>query len=235
MVAVVSCVPIVPGFLCMIWLIDIRPGEFWECQNMAASINNTTIKFTCLCWWLPSIGGWGCDNGDEDELTVIERSEPRHYVVLSTSGRTVNKDCHVGCRITWSGCSLCCRVFWTVNFVITNWQTMADLEVGGMPKLDVCGDPTTMGTRWEKWLWALKLYLAANRVADDKQQTAVMLHSVGMALQDKFCSLVTQTEADKKTFAESADIRDKHFTLVVNVTFERHLFRQLLLSPSEGS
>ena len=111
----------------------------------------------------------------------------------------------------------CCHVFWTVNFVITNWQTMADLEVGGMPKLDVCGDPTTMGTGWKKWLRALKLYLAAKGVADDKQKTAVMLHSGSMALQNIFYLLVTQSEADKKTFAQSVDILDKHFTPVVNV------------------
>ena len=196
---VVSCVPIVPAFLSMIWLIDMRPGEFWECKNMVASNNNTSIKLACLCWWFLSTGGWGCDNGNEDELTAIERSEPRHHGVPSTLGRTVNKDCQVGSRTMWSWCCLCCRVFWTVNFVITNWQTMADLEVGGMPKLDVCGI-----LQW--WGQALKLYLAAKGVADDKQQTAVMLHSGRMTLQDIFYSLVTQTEADKKTLAQSVDI-----------------------------
>ena len=28
-------------------------------------------------------------------------------------------------------------------------MNMADLEVGGMPELDVCGNPATMGTWWK--------------------------------------------------------------------------------------
>ena len=64
----------------------------------------------------------------------------------------------------------------------------------------------------EKWLKALKLYLATKRVVGDKQQIAVMLNSGEMALQDILYSLVTQTEADSKTFAQNVDFLNKHFT-----------------------
>ena len=39
------------------------------------------------------------------------------------------------------------------------------------------------GDSMEKWLKALKLYLVVKGDEDDKQQTAVMLHSRIMALQ----------------------------------------------------
>ena len=89
------------------------------------------------------------------------------------------------------------------------------------------------GDSMEKWLRVLKLYLVAKGDADDKQQTVVMLHSRVMALQDIFYSLVTQNEADNKTFTQSIDIFDKHFTPVLNVPFERLLFRQLQQQPEE--
>lgn len=61
---------------------------------------------------------------------------------------------------------------------------MAQLQVPTIEPFDCEGDPTSIGSRWERWKRALEIYFIATKTNDQNKKRAMLLHSGGMALQD---------------------------------------------------
>ena len=104
-------------------------------------------------------------------------------------------------------------------------------DVGGLPCFNSKDDPTTLGSRWKRWKCAFQLYLTSKGVTADGQKLALLLHMAGIDFQDVYYTLVS--EAEEKTFQQSIQNLDNYFTPKANVSFERHVFRQMEQGPSE--
>ena len=100
-----------------------------------------------------------------------------------------------------------------------------------MPSFDVHGDPATVSQRWKRWLRAVKLYFTGRGgVEKDEQRQALLLHIAGFEVQDLFYSLAGE---EAKTYEETLKILEEHFVPKKNVSYERHLFRQLAQNTDE--
>ena len=108
-------------------------------------------------------------------------------------------------------------------------QVVAD--VGGLPCFNLKDNPATLGSRWKRWKRAFQLYLTSKGVTADGQKLALLLHMAGIDFQDIYYTLFS--EAAEKTFQQSIQILDDYFAPKANVSFERHVFRQMEQGPSE--
>ena len=61
-------------------------------------------------------------------------------------------------------------------------------DVTGIPNFNV-SEATGIAERWKRWLLAFELYFTGKGVTDDDQKYALLLHTAGMDIQDKFFTL----------------------------------------------
>lgn len=109
------------------------------------------------------------------------------------------------------------------------------VEVGIKPFLCEEIDKSVIGTEWEKWLRALKLYLVDGDIKDDIKQRNKLLHLGGIQLQEVAYSIpgaVIDSQEDKKVFDILIDKLSDYFSPRQNSTFERHKFRRI--KPCDG-
>lgn len=121
----------------------------------------------------------------------------------------------------------------------------------GPDKLDVEGDTSAVGIRWERWKRSLLIYLEAADIQIPEKKRATLLHFGGPSLQDIYSNLpganaVTSVPAraappgESDTAAESQDVfeialkkLDEYFLPKQSKVYERHLFRQLKQETGE--
>lgn len=97
-------------------------------------------------------------------------------------------------------------------------------DIGGLDKFDPKGEPSAISQRWKRWKRAFELYVTGKeRITDDGQKAALLLHTAGMDVQEIFFSL----SAENKSYAETMEILDSYFVPKSNIPFERYLFRQI--------
>lgn len=91
------------------------------------------------------------------------------------------------------------------------------------------GDNSNMSQRWLRWKKSFQFYITASGVSDDKQKTALLLHSAGMEVQDIFETLTVAGD----TYGDAVAALDAYFNPKKNVAFERHLFHQAVQNIGE--
>ena len=69
------------------------------------------------------------------------------------------------------------------------------------------------------------MYVSGKGVTNDLQKRSLLLHVAGMEVQEVYFTLVGEDTI--ATFQDTLKVLDDHFILKANVTFERHLFRQI--------
>lgn len=81
------------------------------------------------------------------------------------------------------------------------------------------GDPNSLGSRWTKWVYGFKTYIAAAGVTDDNQKRALLLHCSGESVQEVSDTLPNTGES----FDEALVALDAYFKPKQNKHFERHV------------
>ena len=106
-----------------------------------------------------------------------------------------------------------------------------ELGHGGLREFDVQGEPQSLAQRWKLWKRSFNLFVVGKGVKEEKQKTALLLHTAGPAVQEIFYTLVGEEE--DKTYKDTVKVLDDYFTPQTNIPFERHVFRQLSQSSTE--
>ena len=60
--------------------------------------------------------------------------------------------------------------------------TGPQLQVNGVPKFTLVGDPNELCERWKRWKRGFELYIRAQAIKDEDQKVALLLHCGGMDL-----------------------------------------------------
>ncbi|XP_026745497.1 uncharacterized protein LOC113506860 [Trichoplusia ni] len=97
------------------------------------------------------------------------------------------------------------------------------------------GDPTSVGSRWEKWKRALEIYLLAASIDTPAKKRATLLHLGGIALQDVYYNLPGAHAEEGEgidVYAIALDKFDSYFAPKQSRIYERYLFR--LMKQEEG-
>ena len=85
-------------------------------------------------------------------------------------------------------------------------SAVKNIELGSIPNFDCTGDPTSLGTHWNKWIRSFKFFLTAKGVDSAKQKHALLLHCAGFDVQDIFEILVdTGNDEDYNTALDALD------------------------------
>lgn len=134
-------------------------------------------------------------------------------------------------------------------------HTMAfrKLRMDGPPPFEFAFDGNC-GTDWKNWVRSFEIYAAATMMSDPNHKLSWMLHYAGQKVQKVFYSLPEQTENEEKGDVEvksrgplaagyvkfDTDIYDdaihklnQFFEPKQNVSYERHIFRQLQQNTNE--
>ena len=105
-------------------------------------------------------------------------------------------------------------------------------EICGLKPFDPIGDPTNMGTRWQRWLKSFNWYANSRGLLIDPtkenkmvQRRALLIHVAGEEVQKIFETLPDTGEA--KEYQKAEDALNAYFNLQVNATFQNHLFRNM--------
>lgn len=104
-------------------------------------------------------------------------------------------------------------------------------------KIDLEGDSSSVGLRWEKWKRSLKIYSEAADVTCALKKRANLLLLGGAALQEIFYNLPgANAEKTEKNDVFEIAIKnlDDHFLPKQNKTYERHIFRLIKQEESES-
>ena len=98
-------------------------------------------------------------------------------------------------------------------------------------QFDCKSDPTTLSTRWSRWLRGFDNYIVGRGIKDAAQKKALLLYCGGMDLQDMFETLVDPSAAalpeNDDAYKKTIRILNHYFVPQSNVPFERHRFRQM--------
>lgn len=121
----------------------------------------------------------------------------------------------------------------------------------GPDKLDVEGDTSAVGIRWERWKRSLLIYFEAADIQIPVKKRATLLHFGGPGLQEIFSNLPGANAVTSEptgaapsgasdTVAETQDVfkialkkLDEYFLPKQSKVYERHLFRQLKQETGE--
>lgn len=116
----------------------------------------------------------------------------------------------------------------------------------GPDKLDLEGDTSAVGIRWERWKRSLLIYLEAADIQIPAKKRATLLHFGGSGLQEIYSNLpganaVTPAPSGAPdAAAEGQDVfeialekLDQYFLPKQSKVYERHLFRQLKQETGE--
>ena len=103
-------------------------------------------------------------------------------------------------------------------------------ELVGIKPFDPSGDPTTVGTRWKRWMKSFTLYadskgliIVADKDDNKVQRRALLLHTAGEEVQNIVETLPEVGEA--KEYDKVVSALDKYFIPQVNSTYQNYLFR----------
>ena len=96
-------------------------------------------------------------------------------------------------------------------------------EVRNLPCFNPREDPNTLAVRWKR---SFELYVLAKGVSSDPQKVALLLHTARTELQQLYYTL-TASEGELKPYKDVIALLDEYFVPKVNVSFERHVFRQM--------
>ena len=99
-------------------------------------------------------------------------------------------------------------------------------EVRNLPCFNLREDPNTLSVRWKRWKRSFELYVLAKGISSDPQKVALLLHTAGTELQELYYTLAA-TEGTLKPYKDVIEVLDEYFVPKVNVSFERHVFRQM--------
>ena len=102
--------------------------------------------------------------------------------------------------------------------------TSIHTDLGGIPSFDCKGEPTSVGARWRKWRRAFKFFVEGKGVTNPKQMKALLLRCGRMDLQDIYFTLSATAEPGEgeTVFMVAMNQPEQHFTLQVNIPYERH-------------
>lgn len=104
-------------------------------------------------------------------------------------------------------------------------------------KLDLEGDTTSVGLRWEKWKRSLQIYLEAVNITNPSKQRATLLVLGGIALQEIYFNLPganVEPSDNVNVFEVAINKLDEHFLPKQNKAYERHIFRLIKQEESES-
>ncbi|XP_028405744.1 uncharacterized protein LOC114528314 [Dendronephthya gigantea] len=104
-------------------------------------------------------------------------------------------------------------------------------EIKGLPCFNPKDDPNTLSIRWKRWKRSFNLYVSAKGITMDLQKVALLLHTGGADFQELYYTLIPEEE--EKSLEESFEVLDNYFIPKVNMSFERHLFRQMSQAAGE--
>ena len=103
--------------------------------------------------------------------------------------------------------------------------TSLPIDLGPLREIDPKGDPNGVLQRWERWKSTFNLCLVGRGVTVDVQRKAILLHVAGFDVQEIYYTLVGPE--DDKDYEGTMKVLDDYFIPKINVSFERHLFRQI--------
>nr|CAI5849022.1 unnamed protein product [Callosobruchus analis] len=104
-----------------------------------------------------------------------------------------------------------------------------------LDRLDLEGDFSSVGLRWEKWKRALYVYLEAADIQSAQRKRATLLHFGGTALQEIYYNLPgahIEPSAEVDVFEVAIEKLNQYFLPKQSKVYERHIFR--LLQQEEG-
>ncbi|KAK3773160.1 hypothetical protein RRG08_013747 [Elysia crispata] len=109
------------------------------------------------------------------------------------------------------------------------------LDLTGLPKtFDVPGDPSRIGERWKKYIRGFQLYIDGRAITQSFQKYSLLLSCAGEDVQDIFETLgVAVNQETEDPFAVALGALNSYFLPKSNVTYERHLFRQITQASNE--
>lgn len=105
------------------------------------------------------------------------------------------------------------------------------LEIGGVPKFDCRGEPSSISQNWKRWKRAFGLFITGKAVTDAQQKRALLLYCGGLDMQDIFFTL--SDTGDEDNYDQALQKLDDYFSPQENVPFERHQFRQMTQGDNE--
>ena len=108
---------------------------------------------------------------------------------------------------------------------------LVPLDLGSLKEFDTKENPNGISQRWKKWKRAFNLYLLGRGVTVDSQKQALLLHVAGLEVQDIYYTLVGDEAVDG--YEATIKVLDDYFIPKSNVSFERHLFRQIVQKSDE--
>lgn len=114
-------------------------------------------------------------------------------------------------------------------------MTHASSVLPNLDHFDCEGDPTSVGTRWEKWKRAFEIYLLAANVDTPVQKRATLLHVGGIALQEVYYNLPgahAEVAEGVDVYAIALKKLDGYFAPKQSRIYERYLFR--LMKQEDG-
>ena len=101
-----------------------------------------------------------------------------------------------------------------------------------IPPFDPHSDPTSLGTRWQKWVRRFQDAMIGFDITSEKRQRALLLHFGGEELEDIFDTL-ENTGADDK-IKPAIDALTTYFTPKKNTVFESIIFRDAVQEEDES-
>ncbi|CAB3244910.1 unnamed protein product [Arctia plantaginis] len=110
---------------------------------------------------------------------------------------------------------------------------MSQLQIPTIEPFDCEGDPTSLGSRWERWKRALEIYFIATDTNDQNTKRAILLHSGGMILQDIYFNIPGAHVTATDVYDTAVKKLDEYFSPKQSYLFERHLFRLMKQEPDE--
>lgn len=105
-----------------------------------------------------------------------------------------------------------------------------DDDLRGTPPFNCKGDSTSVGTRWRRWKKVFQFYADDRGVTGAVRKKALLLHCVGMDVQEVFETLIDPGAPKGKhdnEFKAALRTFDAYFPPLVNIPYERHTFRQM--------
>jgi hypothetical protein len=97
------------------------------------------------------------------------------------------------------------------------------LQLPAIQPFSVHEDLNTVRQRWKRWREGLEFYMAASAITEKSQKRAVLLHLAGEEVQAIFATL----ENTGDDYATALDKLNTYFEPKHNLSYDRHVFRQL--------
>lgn len=115
---------------------------------------------------------------------------------------------------------------------------MADSGKNYIERFECHTNPSTLGSRWKRWLTSFELYadgkgliIQPDKVDNKQRRRALLLHFAGPDVQDIFATLPDTGEATD--YGKAVKALNDYFIPKVNTAYARHTFRQLVQKPNE--